>query len=343
MRGRSILGRLFLLAAAALALLAIAGALAPRQFAASSGADSPILYTVARGYDPLAWIHGADRFDAGAMVFVKDSRGRHPLVPDFAASADPAVSFDAENVMFSGKQKKQDPWQIWEISAAGGKPQRITACADDCIRPFYLPGNRIVYAKKIEGRFVVEAATLADGRATAPVVRLTYGPGNSLPDDVLRDGRILFEAISAFGADGTPELYTIYSDGSGVESYRCDHGKARHAGKQMRSGDIVFASQSGLGRFTSALAQEVPISAPAGEYAGDVTETATGDWLVSWRSNANRAFQLMQWTESVGRPFLSAPVDTLRPAVVEANANVIQPTPITQRTIPKRHPSALHD
>jgi hypothetical protein len=301
---------------------------------------------MARSYDPLAWIHGGDRFGGSATIFARSSRGRHPLVSDFAASADPAVSFDGENVMFAGKQKSHDPWQIWEISLAGGKPRRMTSCVEDCIRPFYLPENRIVYAKKIDGRFIVEAATLVDGNAAAPVVRLTYA-GNSLPTDVLRDGRILFEATYPLGspsqASGTPELYTVYSDGSGVESYRCDHGQGRHAGKQVSSGDIVFAAHSGLGRFTSALAQEVPVTAPGGEYAGDPAQTASGDWLLSWRPDAKSPFQLMLWTDRVGRTRLSAPTGSLRPVVVEPNANVIQPIPIIQRAMPNRHPSGLHD
>ena len=347
MRRPAIVGRLLLLAVTALTLFAMAVALAPRQSAASSSTDSSLLYTVAGGYDPLAWIHGSDRFSGGATVVVKYSRGRHSLVADFAASADPAVSFDGENALFAGKQKPQDRWQIWEISLAGGKPRRITSCVDDCIRSFYLPENRIVYAKKVDGRFVVEAATLVDGKATAPVVRLTYGPGNSLPTDVLRDGRILFEATFPFGSSSdpsaTPELYTVYSDGSGVESYRCDHGKARHAGKQMSSGDVVFASESGLARFTSALAKEAAIAAPAGEYAGDLAETAAVDWLVSWRPDTRSRFQLLLWTDRVERTLLSAPQGALRPVVVEPNANVIQPTPIVARTAPKRHPSALHE
>ena len=336
MRRWSIVGRQALLLAAALTLCAVA--FVPRHFAASSGLDSPLLYTFARGYDPLAWIRGADRFGGNATVFVQDTRGRHPLVHDFAASADPTVSFDGAKVLFSGKRKPQDPWQIWEISLASGNPQRITSCAADCIRPFYLPENRIVYAKRIDGGFVIEAATLVGGKAAAPVVRLTYGPGNSLPTDVLRDGRILFEAIAPFGstveAGGKAELYTVYSDGSGVESYRCDHGKARHAGRQVSSGDIVFASQSRLARFTSALAQEVSIAAPAGEYGGDITETTSGDWLVPWRRDARSSFQLMLWNPSAG---------ALRTSVAESGADVIEPTLVVPRTPPKRHPSALHD
>jgi hypothetical protein len=145
---------------------------------------------------------------------------------------------------------------------------------------------------------------------------------------------VLFEAPSPFGEKGTPELYTVYSDGSGVESYRCDHGKERHSGKQVGSGDIVFAVQGGLARFTSALAKPVEISAPAGEYAGDVAETASGEWLLPWRSDANGEFQLMWW-----KPGQSI----LRPALQQRGWNVVDPVLVAARAVPKRHPSALHE
>jgi hypothetical protein len=302
---------------------------------ASASADSPsFLYTVAVNYEPLAWMHSADRFPTGATIFLHDGKGQHPLVPGFAASADTAVSFDGKHVLFSGKLKAGDPWQIWEIALDGREPRRVTSTPNDCIRPFYLPGSlgddRVVYARKTAGRFVVEAMNLAGGKPLA----LTYGPANFLPTDVLRDGRILFEAAYPLGADATPEIYTMYSDGSGVESYRCDHGKARLAGKQISSGDIVLASRSGLARFISARAQEIPIAAPAGEYAGDVAETSSGDWLLPWRASAKAAFQLMIWTPGS---------TTLRPLVAERDANLIQPTLIAERAPPNRHPSGLHD
>ena len=302
---------------------------------ASASADSPsFLYTVAVNYEPLAWMHSADRFPTGATIFLHDGKGQHPLVPGFAASADTAVSFDGKHVLFSGKLKAGDPWQIWEIALDGREPRRVTSTPNDCIRPFYLPGSlgddRVVYARKTAGRFVVEAMNLAGGKPLA----LTYGPANFLPTDVLRDGRILFEAAYPLGADATPEIYTMYSDGSGVESYRCDHGTARHSGRQVRSGDIVLASSHGLARFTSSKAQEVSISAPAGEYAGEVVETATGDWLMPWRADAKAPFQLVFWTPGSTE---------MRPAVVEQDADAVQPTLVSERALPNRHPSGLHE
>ncbi|MBZ5663724.1 MAG: hypothetical protein LAO30_03895 [Acidobacteriia bacterium] len=310
--------------------IAISG-FAPVPSVLSAGSDTKaLLFTVAKRYEPLAWIRGADRFSSDAIIFLQDARGRHPLIPGFAVSADPTVSFDSKSVLFAGKQTTHDPWQIWEVGLTGGAARRITSCAGDCVRPLYLPDERFVYAKKIGGRFVIEAADLGQGKA----VQLTHGSGNFLPTDVLRDGRILFEAAYPLGSNGMPELYTVYSDGSGVESYRCDHGKARHSGKQVASGDIIFISGSGLGRFTSARAQEVPILAPAGEYADDAAETSSGDWLLAWRPDAKSYFQVKRWKRGDGN---------LVSVLAEQSANVIQPTLVAERTVPKRHPSALHD
>jgi hypothetical protein len=300
----------------------------------SSGPDSSaFLFTVAKHYEPLAWLHGADRFSSGADIFLQDVNGRHRLLPRFAASADPAISFDGKSALFAGRLKAEDHWQIWEVALEvttyGAAPRRVTSCADDCVRPFYLPDDRVVYARKSAGRFIIEAADRAPGKA----VQLTYGPGSFLPTDVLRDGRILFEATYPLGTHGAPELYTVYSDGSGVESYRCDHGPARHSGKQAASGDIVFASEDGLARFTSARAEEVRIAAPAGEYAGEIAEAPSGDWLLA-RRNGKTPFQLMWWSPGAG---------ALRSAAAESNSDVIQPTLVVARMVPKRHPSGLHD
>jgi len=288
------------------------------------------LFTTARNYDPLAWMHGSDRFSRDAAIFVRDGKGHHGLVPAFAESADPAVSFDGQRVLFAGKAHPDDPWQIWEVALAGGDPRRATSGAEDCIRPFYLPEDRVVYARQIAGRFVIEAADLSGGKPLA----LTYSSANALPTDVLHDGRILFESGYPLGADSAPEIYTVYSDGSGVESYRCDHGKARHSGRQNRAGDIVFASAKGLSRFTSARAQEVQIASPAGEYAGDLAETPEGDLLLSWRIGTNATFQLMRWSPGASE---------LQPIQAQPDVNVVQPAVLAPRTVPNRHPSGLHD
>ena len=297
---------------------------------APSGDLPPIVYTVASSYEPLAWLHGADRFGSEATIVVRDEIREHPLVPDFAASADPAVSFDGQRVLFAGKVHPQDHWQIWELVLESGAVRPVTSAADDCIRPFYLPEDRLVYARRAQGRFVIERLDL---NGKNPLL-LTYGPANYLPTDVLRDGRILFEAGFPLGSQNVPEIYAVYSDGSGIESYRCDHGAARHSGRQVHSGDVIFASSRGLARFTSARAQGIAVNVPGGEYAGDLAETASGDWLLSWRPNAAAQFRLMRWASGSSE---------FKPALEPVHANVIQPVLLASHPVVNRHPSGLHD
>ena len=306
-------------------------ALATTPMKASADAASPsFLYTVAKRYEPLAWMHGRERFPSGAAIFIYSANGKRALVPDFAASADPSVSFDGQRVLFAGKKSPGDPWQIWEIVLDGGELRRITSGPEDCVRPFYLPDDRVVYARKTAGQFAIEASDLAGGKA----VRLTYGPASSLPSDVLSDGRILFESGYPLGSADTPEIYTVYSDGSGVESYRCDHTSSHHQGRQIKSGDIIFAARSGLARFTSPRAVEVRVNAPEGEYGGDIAEMPSGDWLLPWRPAPGAQFQLMQWTPGARE---------LRATLAEPANDAVQPTLMGERTVPKRHPSGLHD
>lgn len=319
---RSILTCLLLLAAIASAR--------PAGDPASKLDSSALLYTVAKSYDPLAWMRGADRFSSDAAIFLRDERGTRQFLPEFAESADPSVSFDGERVLFAGRVHPLDPWQIWEVPISGGQVRRVTSDSEDCIRPFYLPDDRVVYACRVAGHFVIEAAELSGGKPLA----LTYGPANFLPTDILRDGRILFEAGFPLGTATTPEIYTVYSDGSGVESYRCDHRNAHYSGRQISSGDIIFASTHGLSRFTSARAQEIPIAAPEGEYAGDVIETASGNWLTSWRHDQKSSFQVMQWTFGTKQ---------LQTIVTQQDVSIVQPTLLASHAVPNRHPSGLHD
>ncbi len=318
-----------------IALLMLAVAAGAMWVGASADSSSnqnsaPVLYTSAVKYDRDAWLNGGERFPAGAQVMVREAGNSRLMVAGFAATADPAASFDGMKLLFAGKREAKDAWQVWEIGVKGGEAKRVTTCEGDCVRPFYLPGGRLVYAQKMRGRFVLQSADFESGK-TLP---LSYAPGNAMPTDVLRDGRILFEAAYPMGSGTAPEIYTVYSDGSGVEAYRCDHGPRREAGKQIASGDIVFATEHGLGRFTSALAHQVEVTTPAGEFAGDAVQVAAEEWLVAWRPDAKAPYQLQTWNSKSG---------SFAALVSASNANLLQPAVVAPRPLPNLHPSGLHD
>ena len=279
----------------------------------AAGITIPYIYTEAPRYDAF---EAVERFPEGAVLHLVANGQNTVLIRGFAASADASVSFEGHRVLFAGKQKPGDKWQIWEAPIAGGTPRRIVAFNDDCITPFYLPADRIVFARRTSTGFQLQIAPITGGTATS----ITFGPGNPIVTDVLRDGRVLFEATHA---TGIRDLYTVYTDGSGVETHRCDHRHDRHSGRELSSGDIVFETGGKLARFTSARAVEVPIALPSGEFSGPIAEISPTEWLVSYRN------ALYPW--SPGQSSLGN--------VLAMNA--FQPVLVRPRTRPKIHPSSL--
>jgi len=249
-----------------------------------------------------------------------ENGSRRAVVPGFYATADANISFDGERVLFSGRRTRSTPWQIFELPLLRGAPRQITSGDTDCIRPFYLPENRIVYTRVGTADSFIETASLADGKAQ----RLSFAPNRYLTDDVLRDGRILFEAGTA-----KRELYTVYPDGTGVEAVRCDHGPDRGNGRQLSSGDVIFdLASGGLARFTSALGEQI---ADAPRLSGPIAEVSPSAWIVSQRG-ASGYFGLYVW---------DTPTKRLTPLDNPASANSVEPVIVAPRIAPTRFPSGL--
>jgi hypothetical protein len=300
---------------------------------------SDFIVTAAPVYEPLAALHGQERFPKGAQLLFVHEGKTQPFVTSFAASADANVSFDGKSVLFAGKKNASDPWQVWELALADQSLRQLTSGTTDAIRPLYLPGARFVYAQRTPFGFQLNSASIdppsipGESARDREILPLTYTNANAIPTDVLADGRILFESGFPLGSGATPELFLVYSDGSGVESYRCDHGVARWAGKQLESGDIVFTHGSSLARFTSPLAHEERISAPNAEFAGAIAETESHTWLVSVRAAPEKHYVIKLW-----KPGDSA----MQSVLAESTNDLVEPVLIAPRNRPKRHPSGLH-
>jgi hypothetical protein len=307
--------------------------------------NADFIVTAAPIYKQLAEIRGEERFPNGARLLLVHQGKAESLVPHFAASADADVSFDGKWVMFAGKKNAGDPWQIWEVNLEDRKVRSILATKTNAVRPFYLPGGRLVWAQRTEIGFELQSTEDARRQEPAPlnptvgpgITPLTYIRGNSFPTGVLRDGRILFESSFSFGATAVPEIYLVYADGSGVESYRCDHGRARWGARQLTSGDVVFTHGTALGRFSSPLAHEAHVAAPVAQYAGSIAETAAGTWLLSSRQTGQTHYTITLWN-----PASHAQSAKLSPVLTVPGADLVDPVLVAVRARPNRHPSGLH-
>lgn len=329
--------RATILAAAACAvLLAPLCAFTPSA-TAKVGVDC--IVTSAPVYVPLAELHGRERFPRGAQLLLIRNGKAQPLVTGFAATADADISFDAETVLFAAKKAAADPWQIWELTFKSGWMRKVITTDSDAERPLYLPGGRMVWAQRTPHGFQIQSAEDGDERpevlnptAGPGILPLTYTRASAFPAGIVADGRILFESGFPLGEGATPELYLVYADGSGVESYRCDHGTARWGGSQLASGDVVFTRGASLARFSSPLAHEIPIAAPRAEYAGAIAETASGEWLLSARKPGETHYAIHLWKPGS---------TSLTSMLAQHGEDLVEPVLIAPRTPPRRFPSGL--
>ncbi len=154
-----------------------------------------------------------------------------PLVPEFFTSADPDVSFDGQRILFAGRRKAGDRWQIYEIRADGTGLRQITHEALDCRSPVYQskmytitvdhPWYQLTFVG-LRGRESSLYSVKLDG---SDVQRLTYNPFGDMDPYQMPDGRILFAArqpgrVSLFGInlDGTD--YAVFSGPEGTAAKR---------------------------------------------------------------------------------------------------------------------------
>jgi hypothetical protein len=300
------------------------------SFSGESSGPLAYLFTLAPRYVPGAWMEGGERFPAGATVYLTSGRRRErrPIAPDFSASADAAVSYDGTRVLFAGKLTAGAPWQIWETALAGGTSRQITSGDTDCFRPLYLPNGGVAYTRRLERGTVLELAR----PGAAKVERLTFAPGSYLTDSVLQDGRILIEAVGENAGGKKRELFTLYPDGTGLESLRCDHGHDRAEGRQLSSGDVIFEERGRLASIRPALASQADVPQTKFRQLGPVAEVGPDRWLLTVERPGNPHAGICLWNVSSRR---------LLSLENPQNASAVQPVMAAPRTPPRDFPSAL--
>lgn len=190
---------------------------------------------------------GSERFPEGGRIVRLHPQTNHAvpqnLTPEFFAAADPQVDFSAARILFSGQRTRGDKWQVWEMDADGSRKRQITHCADDCLRPGYLPGGEIVLTVPEQNSSSYLAVANIDGSNQH---RITFSPGDWWFETVLRDGRILASAswpLSSSTRGSAPRLfYALRPDGSAMDSFHCDHQPTflRGNAEELEDGSLVF-------------------------------------------------------------------------------------------------------
>jgi hypothetical protein len=193
-----------------------------------------------------------ERFPQGSRIVRLDRRSALPvnLTPDFFSAADPQVSFDGSKALFAAKEDPTSRWQVWEMNSDGAAKRQVTHCAEDCLRPAYLPRNEIVFTAMVKEGGTTVSQLFVSKRDGADVHPITFGPGDYELETVLQNGLVLASARSPLLPQGegeaSREFYTLRPDGSGLATFRCDHRQPalRSEAAELDDGSLVFVKQA---------------------------------------------------------------------------------------------------
>ena len=238
---------------AGLALLSVAAVplLAPQSTPAQGegGLDTPLVFV----QEPVAP-------GPGSRIVRREPDGEvRVLTGDFADAADPAVSFDGARILFAGRRRGTDGWEIWRMDADGDHVEPVTEGMADARHPAWL-APAAVNAPTFDDRvpwitFTSTSARVWDERGAGPLAslyalsladvgtrgrvlwRTTYGLGGDRTPTVLADGRVLFASWQR----GATALMTISWAGENLNVFAGSHDSL----SQWSPAELPAASRAG--------------------------------------------------------------------------------------------------
>lgn len=221
---------------AACVSVAAAGRLLSRP--ARSAAD-PIVFTQAQARagstDRSLWER------AGIAILYPDGT-RKLLTQGFHAAADPEVSFDGKRLLFAGKKRPTDNWNIYEMAADGSGLRQITSGPGNFRQPLYLstlytlisekPWHQIAFVgalpPNVSEKGLPASALYSCRLDGTSMMRLTHNPSQVMDPFLMDDGRILFACLRRLRPD-QPErqaLFAMNIDGTDFMRFADEEGRA---------------------------------------------------------------------------------------------------------------------
>ncbi|MEJ2700959.1 MAG: hypothetical protein P8Z79_00810, partial [Sedimentisphaerales bacterium] len=159
-------------------------------------------------HGPLTpWLLWPEFADGARLVKVYPDASTQILSQGFQSAADPEISFDASQLLFSAKRTADDDWNIYEMQTDGSGIRQVTHGIGNCRSPGYQATLYTIVSPKpwYQLTFVgSEKGALnesGDGIATSlysckldgsAVRRLTFNLSSDRDPFIMPDGRLLF-------------------------------------------------------------------------------------------------------------------------------------------------------
>ncbi len=209
----------------------------------------------------------ADYGEGARIVVLHPNGALRVLTKGFASAADPDISFDGRRILFAGKRKSSEDWNIYEMQADGSGLRQITRDLGDCRSPIYQSTLNTLVADKpwYQIAFVSTAAGELNEYAPVPsqnlysskpdgtfVSRLTFNPSSSMDMFLNLDGRLIFamwqRGLLDRGVRGRVGLFELNQDGTDLMLLSADQGRRiKHMPAVTAEGLVVFVEADEVG------------------------------------------------------------------------------------------------
>jgi len=209
----------------------------------------------------------AEYGDGARLCVVSPDRKMRILAEGFHSACEGSVSFDAKRILFAGKKKASDPWNIHEMGVDGSGIRQITRNTGNCRRAGYQPKLYTIVSPQpwYQITFVSDAAgklnEYGSVRATdlysckldgSGVQRITFNPSSDTDPFIMSNGRLLFAGWQRSGLSrgvlGRVSLFGLGIDGTDYAAFSGDQGRRiKHMPCTTTGGLAVFVEADRVG------------------------------------------------------------------------------------------------
>ncbi|MDX1617767.1 MAG: hypothetical protein R3224_03210 [Balneolaceae bacterium] len=291
---------------------------------------------------------GLPLFDGSRIVrFSYKENGQEPvpLTTDFHSAGSPSLSFDNEQIVFSGKKSGQDPWQIWLMDLDGSHKRKVYDSAGNAVTPAFLPDGRIVFSRELNdpelGRRYVLFTCRPDGSG---LTQITYHPHRDLHASALHDGRVAMISSQLYPEKKSADLMVLRPDGTKAQSFYRDQSgfRIKSAVRETPGPEpkLVYVRSDKATDQLVAISYANPVNAPKVIAEGPAGDIHSADILedsrlvVSIRSAESGVFGLA----AISYRDNSKPVTIFH----DPDYHSLGPVAARTRAVPKRLPSSLN-
>jgi hypothetical protein len=225
------------------------------------------------------------------------------LSEGFYSARAPEVSYDGEEMVFSGQREKGDAWQIFSMDLKSFKVNQITDGNENCTDPAWMPDGRIAYSKQTEDKIAGSLHRLfACERDGNGVKQLVFSPNSSIGSTIFKDGRILVIDEQKYPEKSQRKLMAMRVDGTKSELFYQSSELKEVIGKGWESGEDVFFIERELENQHKTSLVSVKQGRPLSSF-NNLSENVSGDFnsvspgldgslLVSFRKGIDETFGL---------------------------------------------------